>query len=414
MNAGGRTVEGRRGRPDRARNLLVGALLLGVSLIAALLLGEFAVRVLRIQGDNPARRDELLGWSQTPSAKGQYVSAQARAPFRVNRLGLVGPEREAAKPAGIKRLLVLGDSFAEAFQVPYHASFCGLLQEALGPGWEVLNAGVSGYGTGQALLYLQHRGLALDPDGVLLVMFTGNDISDNDRDLSSRIGEAVRKPHFLLEGDSLVLHPIPPQAPGGEGPRGWLKAHSRLYLLARERYHRVRQLRRQQTRPDSNAAEEIPLTWHVYRKDPSGDWQRAWRVTSALLREMKKTTEANGVPLGVAILPTGWRIDPGQRQEFLRRHPSMADTSAWSFSDPDRRLGEILSSADIRHVQLAPVLLAAAAEPGPPLYSDHLTERGHRVVAGALLEFLPSLTSPAPIRDPEATPTRTPATTPEH
>jgi lysophospholipase L1-like esterase len=89
----------------------------------------------------------------------------------VNALGMRGPERAAAKPPGTARILLLGDSFAFGWGVEEGEAFGAWLERLLtarvGP-IEVWSAAVPGWSTDQHYLYLQTRGLALDPDLVLL------------------------------------------------------------------------------------------------------------------------------------------------------------------------------------------------------------------------------------------------------
>ncbi len=93
-------------------------------------------------------------------------------------------DREHAlhREAGVA-ILLLGDSFMEAIQVPFDSSFAPRLERALarrtGTPAEVINAGVSGWGTDDELRYLTEYGLAYHPDLVLVAITLHNDISDN-------------------------------------------------------------------------------------------------------------------------------------------------------------------------------------------------------------------------------------------
>lgn len=65
-----------------------------------------------------------------------------------NSLGFrdASPRRvDPANKAGKKRVLIMGDSFAEGVGVPQEETFPALLQDKLGGGFEVLNAGVASF-----------------------------------------------------------------------------------------------------------------------------------------------------------------------------------------------------------------------------------------------------------------------------
>src|SRR5262249_7876809 len=100
-----------------------------------------------------------------------------------NSAGMPDREHALEKQPGAFRLLLLGDSFMEALQVPADSMLATLMERdltrATGRPVEVINAGVSGWGTGDELRYLTRYGLAYHPDLVVVAMTLHNDISDN-------------------------------------------------------------------------------------------------------------------------------------------------------------------------------------------------------------------------------------------
>ena len=109
-------------------------------------------------------------------------SGWADVPVRINTHGLRGPEFPLAKPPGVQRVLVLGDSFVFGYLLPeedaYAAQLQHLLDERRGRGRvQVINAGVPGYGIRNETAFLEHRGLAFEPD-VIVVTASGGDIAD--------------------------------------------------------------------------------------------------------------------------------------------------------------------------------------------------------------------------------------------
>ena len=89
-----------------------------------------------------------------------------------NSLGFRDAEHTVAKPAGVYRILVLGDSVAMGLHVDdSEAIFPRVLEKTLnqrGLKAEVLNFSVSGYNTQQEVETLKAKGLAYHPDLVLL------------------------------------------------------------------------------------------------------------------------------------------------------------------------------------------------------------------------------------------------------
>ena len=76
-----------------------------------------------------------------------------------------------------KRILLLGDSFLFAGQVPWKQSFVGQLETRV-PNVDWLNAGVDGYNTSDALILWKESKVQVDE--VWLFFFWGNDIWEND------------------------------------------------------------------------------------------------------------------------------------------------------------------------------------------------------------------------------------------
>jgi len=100
--------------------------------------------------------------------------------FRTNRHGTRGGDIPAKQPTE-KRILAVGDSFTLGMQVRDDETFSALLDESLGDSIRVLNAGVPGYGTEQAVGMMRRLVPSIKADAVLLTVYTGNDLRDNAR-----------------------------------------------------------------------------------------------------------------------------------------------------------------------------------------------------------------------------------------
>src|SRR2546423_5676311 len=103
------------------------------------------------------------------------------------------------KTSGRKRVLVLGDSQVWGFGVEQSKLFSA--PQVHGMDEEILNFGVSGYGTDQEYLFYLLKGEKFDVDQVLLA-FTYNDIANN---LAPK-QYSYLKPYFTLNNGELVLH----------------------------------------------------------------------------------------------------------------------------------------------------------------------------------------------------------------
>lgn len=215
--------------------------LLVFSLLLALVVLEGGLRLalpsgLHVRTDERSlsyRHDPTLGWFPEAGSDREIEGSRV---FRALHNSRGFRDRETG-PKSKPRLLVLGDSYVWGFDVEAEERFTARLQEQM-PEWEVLNLGVSGYGTDQALLLLEREIGFYDPDLVFLVFTEQNDRDDNRR---NRSYEYYYKPWFESGAEGLALRgtPVPRSLPHlqREWPRlfeSWLVrgiVHGTLTLL---------------------------------------------------------------------------------------------------------------------------------------------------------------------------------------
>lgn len=148
--------------------------------------------------------DPLLGWRNIPG----WRSTTFGKPLSINSLGMRGAEVRKDKPPNKKRILVLGDSYVWGLGVGDEEVFPRVLERGLArrdDGAEVLNAGVSGWGTDQQFLYLFSEGIDLAPDLVILAFFVHNDPINN----ANPFQYGMAKPHFADKRLRVIGVPVP-------------------------------------------------------------------------------------------------------------------------------------------------------------------------------------------------------------
>ena len=208
----------------RGRRLALKLVLLTVSFVVAIGLGEIGLRLffrnqfILIEDERNllCEYDPVLGWFPIPNARDRL---QASRVFSVvqNREGFRGPEPALSKKPAIA---FLGDSFVWGYDVDAAERFTDKLQ-AKHPEWTVYNLGVSGYGTDQEYLLLQKYFDTFKPNVVFLLFCVGNDHEDNCSNV--RYG-GYYKPYCVVEGKRMRLQGVP--VPRGE--RAWQADHPRL------------------------------------------------------------------------------------------------------------------------------------------------------------------------------------------
>ena len=388
---------------------------IGVAL--ALLLLEVGVRLMGIAP--PAEPlpplwepHPYLGWYHTPNSGGLWYSeyGEYQADVHINARGLRDREIGYDNPSDAYRILVLGDSFAEGLQVPLEETFGKQLETRLADAErpvEVINGGVSGWGTDQEAIFYAVEGFRYQPDLVILLVFARNDIVNNFGPLEVARMEAVQKLFFRLEEGELMVPPFPFEpSPDTEsrpvpllGFSDWLRVRSSLYRLIMP-YLRDIPITRLTLGPTGllgglgvAMADEpdLALTFNVYQSDSSPEWDEAWELTDALIRRLDEEVETQGAQLVVVTVSAPEQVYPDLWAATFVSDSQIQDKH-WDPEAPNRRLAAILDEADIPHLDLMPIFRDAAARPEMPhLYfrhDFHWSAAGHALAAQAVESFL--------------------------
>ena len=132
-------------------------LLISTSILLGLMICEIGLRAADISYPIFSRIDGDLGAALRPQAEG-WFKKEGEVFVRINSAGLRDREHAIPKPDNILRIAVLGDSFAEALQVPMEDTFWAILEREIKECTAVagrepeVNFEVSGYGTAQELI----------------------------------------------------------------------------------------------------------------------------------------------------------------------------------------------------------------------------------------------------------------------
>ncbi len=117
-----------------------------------------------------------------PHTRFHHTSVDGSWEFVTNGRGFRNrAEIDYAKPSGTFRVLCLGDSHTQGYEVRQESTFSATLERYLaqrGLRAEVINAGVSGFSTAEELVFLENEGVKYAPDAVVLGFFA-NDYEDN-------------------------------------------------------------------------------------------------------------------------------------------------------------------------------------------------------------------------------------------
>jgi hypothetical protein len=339
------------------------------------------VRVLGIDYNltNNWKWHPVLGWSQIPRARYQ-VEVEGRSIWvSFNALGFRDDEHTFAKPDGVKRIVVIGDSFSEAVQVNLEETFHRLLQERLNRDghdrWEIINLGVGDFGSAQEWIALEKYGLRYSPDVVIQEVFPLNDICNNSIELYELCGSGNDRyrPYFVERDGRLELTTEQPV-------RNFLRRHSVSYGVVE---HTVLALQ-----PFDPDARDL-IAWKrgmklepligVFEDEAHQDhWLvQAWSITEKILAKTAALARAHGSRYLAVVVPCD-----GQLGDWP---PRSAGREPVDVDHPERRLGDFYAGLGEPVVLLKPEFARHKAEVMP--YVDgHLGAGGHRIMAEQLYE----------------------------
>lgn len=272
--------------------------IVAVSSLIAILLFELLLRAIGYSAPIWYEPHPQLGWTLRPGLAA-WFTREGRSFVRVNAAGMRDRDHALDKPQGVYRIAVLGDSYAEARQVAVEETFWALLPERLarcgfqpGKRIEVLNFGVSGYGTAQEYLLLESTAMRYRPDLVLLQFTNGNDVRNN----SLALELEKDRPFFTLEGGALR---IDRSFASKEDFLGRSSRSSELVRRATDRL-RVLQLARSVKEmsfiPKANAGEGVEQGLEPVVLAPPSDtlWEEAWRITEQLIAKTNEHAQRQG------------------------------------------------------------------------------------------------------------------------
>jgi lysophospholipase L1-like esterase len=342
----------------------VDAVLWNLALV--LIAGEVALRLASRVSNHP-----LL---TSPSASAQARIEQERRQLRAF-YGAAGVNARSyndtdwrADPGDTFRIVALGDSFAFGV-VGYEHNFLTLLERnlsaRLGRAVEVANLGLPSMQPNDYLQILLDDGLALQPDLVLLCLYTGNDFqpaaSASPLDASNWrvVGFATRLARYAAEREFRASTAAPAGAP---------QSGASIPAFSEDRYLEI-------------AAAYVPLL----RRERPAKLDRAMRETLALADEIVR--RAAPTPVAIAVLPSEFQVSRPLRDRVLSR-TGLAEADL-DLERPARETRAHFAPREIPVIDLLAAFTAAEADESTyALRNTHWNERGNAVAAQALAEAL--------------------------
>jgi hypothetical protein len=400
-----------RSRKSWKKRLLL--LLFGLSF--GFIMSEIFLRVIGYSYPIFYTTDYYRGFTLAPGAEGQY-QREGASYVRINSDGWRDREHAKTKPPNTVRIAVLGDSFSEAMHLSMEQTFWFLLQQELqqcnafpGKQVEVINFGVSGYGTAQELLTVRQKVWDYSPDIVLLTFTTYNDVYDNSRALS----KSEEVPYFVYRNGELIYDT------SFRDSKTYRQRDSRLNRLGRWIHNQLRTVqlihyvqfvaklhftdwrnKRKLAQTQSQSAEKPPAIRNaedigidnmIYVEPRDEAWKEAWSVTEGLVKQIGSEVNQKGAKFLLVTLSNAVQVYPNQavRQRFLQH------VGTGTMFYPNLRLKALADREQIDFLDLAQPMQSYADQNkvflhgfGSDLGNGHWNADGHRLAADLIAQHI--------------------------
>lgn len=321
--------------------------------------------------------DPVQGSILRPNIRSRYARADVDQEIVTNRWGFHDEDYPQEKPAGHRRVVVLGDSYMEALQVGIPETFTKQLQGLLStPARRVqaINTGRSGRGCLEDWLCLRTLGFGFQPDLVVL-SFVMNDVDDDwaRRNLIAR-DERGRPTTFVAQG----ISPLPL----------WLKAvvHRSwaMYRVLEAASIFWTNLKRGRAGANAAAAAQAPVddSFRILRTRYDAETEKAWTHTLEVLAGLDAECRERNVRFMLMVVPAENQFDARKSPtaEYWKLEGNLTDR-------PQQILREFCAK---RGIPILDLLEPFRASPIRPLHADegHWNAAGNRLAAELASKYI--------------------------
>ncbi|MCH7885305.1 MAG: SGNH/GDSL hydrolase family protein [Planctomycetes bacterium] len=327
-----------------------------LSLLVSVCVAEAAIRLLDLAPPLPQQYqdfidDPYLAFRKKPNTfrTGTSKSREFDFSYRTNSAGFRDREHTLEKPAGVFRIVAVGDSFSWGAGAAFEETYLVRLEALLNrrshghPEVEIIKAGQPRYFPEMERHLLEHYGMAYEPD-LVLVTFLPNDVVDTVKGVEAL--RPSRREGYLLSRRS--------QALGSTGIWLYLNSHTARVVLSALA-----------TVIDRNRAPVLDIG-DVSQEDI----RAAWQTVFAEYNRMRKIAHEQQASFVVVSVPQA-KLSPVAGQILA---------------------AQIAAGVDA-FIDTQPALAAVRDETGRPPYwpkDGHCTPEGYGIIAQAVYDGLVS------------------------
>ena len=334
--------------------------------------------------------DQVLGWVQKPNLDvSERTDFGWIVRFQTNEDGLTPATAKRTKTNNRIRIMIFGDSIVVGRSVPQDQTVSAQLEQLLQSqniNAEVINAGVQGYATDQALLRMIQLLPLYKPDLVIYGLCQ-NDFLGN----QARVAHGQAKPVYKIQGPGEIVM-VPPVLKdkiytGGSGLRKWIQ-YSALYRYLQPGFLKLRMMLGRWDSQNTVVPDELDEFYYNQESLKKINWN----LFKYLITQMAAVSKANGAQFLFYAHPSlheVWEPYIKNIEEILKIKPGHYDKYAI-----ESRLVRIAHEENIVFIPM--INWFWKHESGGPFHllprDPHCNQKGYRLIAenlgGYCREFL--------------------------
>ena len=369
----------------RFKNYLLNVFLVLCGILVSLILIEIGLRIFAPQPKyyNPQYLftiDEDLGYTLTPNFKGKMRTPESTSTIKINSKGLRDYEHKKKKAFTI---LGLGDSFTFGTGVELEDTYLWRLEDILnkkhGNMYEIVKAGVPGYGTDQEYIFLKNKGLEYKPN-LVIIGFYINDVLDS-----------ITPDFTVIDG-----YAVPSQKMREHFKGKKLSLKRKLSVLVNELHISSFIINRLSTNPffkklflklieKSKGKEGSRLK--LYSQDYNYEIMKAWAKTQEYLKMIEDETKRNGGRVLVVYIPERQQVYDDQWKRVVKQYD--LKNKSYDVLYPNKTLKNFCEKENIAFLDLTKSLRKNANKEELYFTMDpHLNSNGHEYIAKSIYRKL--------------------------
>jgi lysophospholipase L1-like esterase len=314
-------------------------------------------------------------------------------PIRTNALTQFDYDRDPVKPGNVYRVILVGDSYIEALQVPLENGMPGLLEDALnrdpdiagtGKRVEVMKLGGSGNGALKAYELLKLHGLEYRPDLVIAFLTDSNDLND-DWHYFRRSTGLEKYQHVNLKPSSAVYDKLAFYDRLVVLPWSWL---NRWAAFAATQWRDRGRQEEQDAAGWKDALGPYALPGAGRFKAEADKWNEALRLTSAAHMKMRADSAAAGAEYAAAFIDRQQTYRPDAYRYLYKVLPGLEKEVDLDL--PAKKLKRFFDGNQVPWIDLNDIFKERSAHRRTGHYArdGHWNAEGHRWAAEALTPFV--------------------------